>query len=318
MYLPQLLRRCDVAVGAFVVQLCIKVASCWLLGEMAWAIQAERVFDWWMVAETEVSPSRLSRESPNSGWISQHPIAPDGSDMKNLLRHVGERLGHIGEVSDLLQTICILPMLQYQTQVNQMRDAWYWQSLNTVLVQSDDDGVAKDAASKFRGGILIMELYPLSWSKRVSQRKKLSDIWILTFARFEILSYLIILSKGLIQYRTKAGQNTDNYLYIKYLREQNASLTVIMIDWQTIRWRYYSHRKIPRNKKVGKCWAKSRKCRETGIEGRNNLTWRYVCRVKAERSGLIIQHLCDQPTVKMLTVSGDRRQMTDYSWPAQG
>lgn len=194
LFMSRLLRRCDVAVGAFVVQVCIKVVSCWLLGEMAWAIPAGRVFDWWMVAETEVSPSRLSRESPDSGWISQHPIAPDGSDMKNLLGHVGERLGHVGEVSDLLQTICILPMLQYQTQVNQMRDAWYWQSLNTVLVQSYDDGVAKDAASKFRGGILIMELYPLSWSKRVSQRKKLSDIWILTFTRFEILSYLIILS----------------------------------------------------------------------------------------------------------------------------
>lgn len=192
--MPRLLRRCDVAVGAFVVQLCIKVVSCWLLGEMAWAIQAERAFDWWMVAETEVSLKPIvSTDSPDSEWISQHPIAPDGSDMKNLLGHVGERLGHIGEVSDMLQTIRLLPMLQYQTQVNQMRDAWYWQSLNTVLVQFDDDGIAKDAVI-FRGGMLVMELCPLSWSKRVSQRKKLSDIWILTFTRFEILSYLIILS----------------------------------------------------------------------------------------------------------------------------
>lgn len=36
-------------------------------------------------------------------------------------------------------------MLQYQTQVNQMRDTWYWLPLNTVLVQSEDGGVVKDA-----------------------------------------------------------------------------------------------------------------------------------------------------------------------------
>ena len=144
--MPRLLRRCDVAVGAFVVQVCIKVVSCWLLGEMAWAIPVGLVFDWWMVAETEVSLKPIvPTESPNSGWINQHPITPDGSDMKNLLGHVGERLGHVGEVSDLLQTIRLLPMLQYQPQVNQMRDAWYWQPLNTVLVQSVDGGVAKDA-----------------------------------------------------------------------------------------------------------------------------------------------------------------------------
>lgn len=112
---------------------------------MAWAIPAGWVFDWWMVAETEVSLKPIvPTVSPDSGWISQHPIAPDGSDMKNLLGHVGERLGHVGEVADLPQTIRLLPMLQYQTQVNQLRYAWYWQSLNTVLVQSDDDGVAKD------------------------------------------------------------------------------------------------------------------------------------------------------------------------------
>lgn len=56
----------------------------------------------------------------------------------------------------------------------------------------------------FRSDMMIMELSPLPWSKRLSQRK-ISDIWFLTFARFEILSYLILLQKGLIQYRTKAG-----------------------------------------------------------------------------------------------------------------
>lgn len=42
--------------------------------------------------------------------------------MKNLLGHVGESVGHVGEAPDLVKTICILPMLQYQTQVNQMQD----------------------------------------------------------------------------------------------------------------------------------------------------------------------------------------------------
>lgn len=143
--MPRLLRRFDVAVGAFVVQVCIKVVSYWLLGEMAWANLLKRVLVWWMVAETDVSPKLIiPTKSPDSGWISQHSIILYGSRMKNLLGHIEERLGHVGEVSDLLKTICILPMLQYQPQVNQMRDAKHWQLLNTVLVQSDDDGVAKD------------------------------------------------------------------------------------------------------------------------------------------------------------------------------
>lgn len=42
--------------------------------------------------------------------------------------------------------------------------------------------------AKFRGDMMIMELHPLSRAKRLSHRKKISDIWFLTFARFEILS----------------------------------------------------------------------------------------------------------------------------------
>ena len=45
--------------------------------------------------------------------------------MKNLLGHVGESVGHVGEVPDLVKTICILPMLQYQTQVTTICDAGY-------------------------------------------------------------------------------------------------------------------------------------------------------------------------------------------------
>ena len=171
--MPRLLRQFDVAVGAFVVQVCIKVVSRWLVGEMAWAILAERVFDRCMVAETEVSikpivPSVI----PDSEWISQHPITPDGSDMKNLLGHVGERLGHVGEVSDLLKTIRSLLMLQYQTQVNQMRDAWNWQPLNAVLVQSGDDGVAKDAVIEIQRRDDDNGFVPIIMDKKAVSPKK--------------------------------------------------------------------------------------------------------------------------------------------------
>ena len=63
----------------------------------------ERVFDRCMVAETEVSTLPIFPiKSQDRGRFSQHPILPDGSALKNLLGHLGERLGHIGEVPDLL------------------------------------------------------------------------------------------------------------------------------------------------------------------------------------------------------------------------
>lgn len=37
------------------------------------------------------------------------------------VKFVGESVGHVGEVPDLMKTICILPMLQYQMQVNQIK-----------------------------------------------------------------------------------------------------------------------------------------------------------------------------------------------------
>ncbi len=64
-----------------IVQVCIKVVSCWSLGEMAWAIPAERVFDRWMVAETEVSVrlnvptasrDREIRPTPDYTWWFRH------------------------------------------------------------------------------------------------------------------------------------------------------------------------------------------------------------------------------------------------------
>lgn len=129
-----------------------------------------------MAAETEVSILPIVPiESRDRRSSSQHPIIPDGPYLKNLWGHLGERLGHVGKAPDLLQTICGLLLLQYQKQLNPMQDALYCQPMNTVLVQFDDDGIAKDAVI-FRGGMLVMELCPLSWSKRVSQRKKLSDI----------------------------------------------------------------------------------------------------------------------------------------------
>lgn len=61
------------------------------------------VLDRWMVAETEVSILPIYPiKSQDRGRSSQHPIIPDGSDLKNLLGHLGERLGHVGEVPDLL------------------------------------------------------------------------------------------------------------------------------------------------------------------------------------------------------------------------
>ena len=146
-------------------------------------------------------------------------------------------------------------MLQYQTQVNQIRDAWYWQPLNTVLVQSDDGGVAKDAVIEIQSWYDDNGVVPVIIVKKgVSQRKKLSDIWILTFARFEILSYLIIWSNLVARSDStsdKSRTTADNCQYINYLREQNADLIVIMIDWQTIRWWDYSHWKSPEIKKLG-------------------------------------------------------------------
>ena len=235
--MPRLQRQCDVAVGAFVVQVCIKVISCWLLGEMAWANLTGRGFDWWMVAETEVSLKlTVPTQSPDSGWISQHPIKTEGSDMKNLS-------GHIGETPDLLETISILTMLQYQTQANQMRDIWYRPPLNTALVQSDDGGIAKDAIVGIPRRDADNRVVPVIMVKK-GINEKLSDNWILTFARFEILSSLIIWSNLVVRSDSTSDKNrtkSNNYQYINYLCEQNASLIVIMIGWETIRWWDYSH-----------------------------------------------------------------------------
>lgn len=77
-----------------------------------------------MVAETKVSILPIVPiESQDRRSSSQHPIIPDGYVLKNLSGHLGERLGHVGEVPDLLQTICELLVLQYQMQVISARDA---------------------------------------------------------------------------------------------------------------------------------------------------------------------------------------------------
>lgn len=73
-------------------------------------------------------------ESRDRRSSRQHPIIHDGSDLKNLLGHLGKRLGHVGEVLDLLQTICEMLVLQYQMQVISMRDALCCQQMNAFLV----------------------------------------------------------------------------------------------------------------------------------------------------------------------------------------
>ena len=145
-------------------------------------------------------------------------------------------------------------MLQYQTQVNQMLDAWCWQPLNTVLAQSDNDSVAKDAVVEVLRWDADNGVVPFHGQKGCFNEKKLSDIWILTFDRLEILSYLIIWSKLVSRSDStsdKSRTTAVNCQYINYLREQNASLIVIMIDWATIRRCDYSHWKSPEIKKLG-------------------------------------------------------------------
>lgn len=153
---------------------------------------------------------------------------------------------------------------------------------STVLVQFDYVGVTKDAATEIQrlsddNGVVAVGIKV----KKRSHRKKISDICI-----FNICPILdSIISENLVVMFAfmpdKSRTNTDNYRYISYLREQIRNWAVIRIDWQTIRECDYSHWKIAWHKKVGKCWATFRKYRETGIERRNNLTWRYVCRIQA-------------------------------------
>lgn len=91
---------------------------------------------------------------------------------------------------------------------------------------------------------MIMELHLLSWSKMVSQRKKIIGHLNFNICRFEILSYLIIWSNLVArsdQTSDKSQTISANYQYINYLSKQNARLIVIMIDWQTIRRYDYSH-----------------------------------------------------------------------------
>lgn len=115
-------------------------------------------------------------ESRDRRSSRQHPIIHDGSDLKNLLGHLGERLGHVGEVLDLLQTICELLVLQYQMQVILMLNALYFQPMNTVLVQSDDDSVTKDAAVEIQRWDDDNGVVPIIMDKRAISPKKISDI----------------------------------------------------------------------------------------------------------------------------------------------
>lgn len=110
------------------------------------------------------------------GVLVNSRFLPDGPDLKNLLRHLGERLGHVGEVSDLLQTICKLMVLQYQMQVISKRNALYCQPMNTVLVQSDDDSVAKDAAIEIQRLDDDNRVVPVIMDKIGCLAEKISDI----------------------------------------------------------------------------------------------------------------------------------------------
>ena len=180
--------------------------------------------------------------------------------MKNLLGHIEERLGHVGEVPDLPQTIRLLLMLQYQTQVNQMWDAWCWQPLNTVLVQTDEGGVAKDAIVGIQRWDADIGVVPVIIVKKDVSTKKIIGHLNFNICPFWDLSYLIIWSNLVGRSDPTADKSrttSDKCLCINHLHEQNASLMVIMIDRPTIRLCDYSHWKLPE-----KSWEMLRKISE--------------------------------------------------------
>ena len=109
----------------------------------------------------------------------------DGSDMKNLLGHVGERLGPVGEVSWFA--------VNYQHIADvAISDAGQSDTWCLILTASEYYFGAvwwwwccqRHRRWNSEAGMMIMELHLLSWSKMVSQRKKLSDIWILNHLPF--------------------------------------------------------------------------------------------------------------------------------------
>lgn len=57
-----------------------------------------------------------------------------------------------------------------------MRNALYCQPMNTVLVQSDDDGVAKDAAIEIQRRDDDNRVVPVIMDKKAVSPKKISDI----------------------------------------------------------------------------------------------------------------------------------------------
>lgn len=57
-----------------------------------------------------------------------------------------------------------------------MRDAFYCQPLNTVLVQFDDDSVAKDGVIEIQRRYDDNGVVPVVMDKRVISPKKTSDI----------------------------------------------------------------------------------------------------------------------------------------------
>lgn len=61
-------------------------------------------------------------------------------------------------------------------QVIPMRNALYCQPMNTVLVQSDDDGVAKDAAIEIQRRDDDNRVAPVIMDKKAVSPKKISDI----------------------------------------------------------------------------------------------------------------------------------------------
>lgn len=105
-------------------------------------------------------------------------------------------------------------------------------------MQSDDGGVAKDAIVGIQRWDADNGVVPVIMVKKGVSTKKIIGHLNFNICRFEILSYLIIWSNLVARpdpTADKSRTTADNYQYINCLREQNANLVVIMIDWQTIR-----------------------------------------------------------------------------------
>lgn len=157
---------------AFVVQVCIKVVSRWLVGEMAWAIPAERVFDCWTVAETEVSLTPIIRTESRYTGNQQYRLHPMVMTWIICLDILGKDCGILGKYLIFCKLsancwCCNIKWRQFRCEMPYTVSQWmlFWCSPTMTAMP-------KTLPLKFIDDMMIMELYPLSRAKRLSHWKK--------------------------------------------------------------------------------------------------------------------------------------------------